>query len=238
MRCVFDRSLAALAWALAVLTAAPPAHANGLQVSPVRLELSAERPHAVLTVSNPSNAPMLIEASAFVWQPGDADDRSTPAPGVLLNPPIFELPPGARQLVRVGLKPGTALAPDRESGWRVWLAQVPDAAGAAGATAGVRMLFRVNLPLLIAPRGAAPARALWGRTPDALTLANTGRRVLQVHGLSARRADGAALALPMQSVLPETSVRWPLPDDWRAATLDVRGTSNVGVVRHTLPPLR
>lgn len=224
---------ALLAWAALWSVAVAPAHAGGLKVQPVRLELRPERASGLLTISNPSNEPMLVQAEAFAWRQVNGEDVLEPAPGVLLNPPIFELPPGGRQLVRVGFRSATPAA--GESAWRIWLSQVPEGAPrpemGEELPQGVRMLFRVSLPLFVTPPGAARAAPEWRLEQGELTLANRGARHLQLHDLVFRRDDGARLAQDMRYVLPGATARWSLPPDWRGRALTVEAGSNVGAIR-------
>jgi fimbrial chaperone protein len=83
----------------------PPRSAEGgqLKVSPIRLDLGAEAPISAVTVSNPADEPMLLHLSIQAWDHAGGSDRYRDTRDLLLNPMIFELEPGQKQLVRIGL---------------------------------------------------------------------------------------------------------------------------------------
>jgi fimbrial chaperone protein len=225
---------------LALLCGMLPAGAMAFQVQPVRLELPAERAQGVLTVRNTTDAPLLLQAEVFTWRQAEGSDELTPTRDVLVNPPIFEIAPGASQLVRVGLRPGASQSAGRESTYRVWLTQLPrtreptDNAGAAGnasSSSGVTILFRMNLPLFVTPRAARPAEAVWQRDADALRASNPGARHLSLREIVLTRPDGVTLKLPHRTVLAGAEARWALPPDWRDAVFVVSVTDEGGTRR-------
>lgn len=207
------------------------APAQAFQVQPVRLELPAERAQGVLTVHNPTAAPLLIQAEVFDWQQADGSDVLTPTRNVLVNPPIFEIAPGASQLVRVGLRPDAKPIAGRESSYRVWLSQLPRANDAPGN--GVKILFRLNLPLFVAARDARPAEAVWRHDADALRLTNLGTRHLALREVVLTREDGTTLKLPHRTVLAGADAHWPLPPDWRDAAFAVKALAADGALLAT-----
>jgi fimbrial chaperone protein len=217
----------ALIWGLA-------AHAAGFQVQPVRLDLDAAQNNAVLTVSNPTKAPLLIQAEAFAWRQENNEDILEPTSALLLNPPIFELAPGARQLVRVGRRPGMPSAAGREASYRLWLSQLPNAG--TDASQGIRLLFRVSLPVFIASTDPGRARPVWSLTREALVLSNSGTRHLHLRETKLLRIDGTAVSLPMRYVLPGAYVSWPLPPEWRSRAFAVEADTDAGSFAARLDP--
>lgn len=208
-----------------------------MQVAPVRLDLAPGRAVGVLTVTNPSTEPMLVQAEGFAWRQFDGEERLDPALELLLSPPIFELAPGAKQLVRVGFRVAPKLIDGREGAWRVWLSQLPDSSE-IDPSQGVRMLFRVSLPLFVTPTGAARAQTTWRRDADSVSVSNHGGRHLQLRALALRcdesgRGD-AAHNVGMAYVLPDATVRWALPAACRGRTVNVEADSDAGTIRQRL----
>lgn len=213
------------------------ASAQAFQIEPVRIDLPAERANAVLTVRNPGPDTLLIQAEGFRWQQQHGEDTLTPAPQLIVNPPIFEIPPGGQQLVRVGLR--ATLTPASETSYRLWLTQLatPQARDTP-ADGGVRLLFRASLPVFVTPRQAAPAQAVWLRENGQLRLVNPGARHMRLNALALQHPDGQRLTLNPGYVLAGAYTEWPLPAAWQHSRLDVEATSDLGPLsaRLAAPP--
>ena len=95
-------SVVTLATLLTLLTGVGSTHA--FQVRPVRVELGSRLPASQLVVSNPTAQTVLIQADAFDWTQDKDQEHLDPSASLIVNPPIFELAPGAQQVVRVGLR--------------------------------------------------------------------------------------------------------------------------------------
>src|SRR5689334_2849737 len=80
------------------LLAAPRAHAQSLEVAPVRIELAAGQTTTTVTVTNRGTKATGIQARAFAWSQSANDDQLSPTKDVLLSPPIAEVAPGETQL--------------------------------------------------------------------------------------------------------------------------------------------
>ncbi len=139
-----------LAAALAARAFAPaPAAAQGLQVAPVNLELAAGETITTVTVSNHSDQPTGIQVRSFDWRQEGGQDVLSPTQLLEVSPPIFEVPPGGSQLVRLVLRS----TPDtREASYRLLFDQLPTANGR-----GVTLALRFSVPLFAEPQGAVSA---------------------------------------------------------------------------------
>jgi fimbrial chaperone protein len=226
-----------IACLLALLGSAAAAWAGGFEVQPVQLAMRVGQPSTVLTVSNPTTEPVLIQAEAFVWQQDKGEDVLLPAPGLLLNPPIFELAPGARQLVRIGFKPGSVPPSAREASYRIWLSQLP-AARTDDDAPGVQLLFRLSLPLFVSPRQAMAAQPVWTLSGGELVLANPGARHVHLLSLTLRRAAGERMNLNLSQryVLAGAELHWPLPTEWQERALSIELVTDVGRQTISLVP--
>ncbi|MCM2333997.1 MAG: fimbria/pilus periplasmic chaperone [Anaeromyxobacteraceae bacterium] len=137
------------ALAAALVAAALPASGAELDVSPILIELGGATTTALVTVRNAGAESVRLQLRAYRW---DQDDRGqmelSPAPEVVVYPPLLELPPGASRNVRLGadLRPG-----DAEGAFRLFLEELPAPPGPAGQNQ-VRVLTRVGIPVFVAPK--------------------------------------------------------------------------------------
>jgi len=180
-----------------------------LILSPVRIELSAARPYAVLRITNSAAEPVTLHARAFRWSFDEHDDVLTTTNDLILNPPMATLAPKAVQVVRIGLR-----TPNQTTGeltYRVIVEEVPtqkrEAVGSEIST-----ILKLSLPVFAAPRRPATPRLEWNaRRTDAGQLVveavNTGLAHIQIRKLlvssseDRTRSDtfeGAVYLLPSQ----------------------------------------
>ncbi|KQX88875.1 molecular chaperone [Variovorax sp. Root473] len=202
---------------------------TSLSVAPLRIALTPARPVASLTMGNAEAAEVAVQAEVVHWsQDRDGNDIYEPTRDVLVNPAIFRLPAGGRQIVRLGLQ---VPAEARERSYRIFLRQLPrDQAlpqdGADGAK--VQTLLRIGVPVFVPP-AQPPQRVLnWSLQADRagparLVLDNQGNEHIQITQLAVRRDNGAQLlrknlslyVLAGQSVGIPLELLAPLPPDTR-----------------------
>mgnify|MGYP000853808922 CR=1 FL=1 len=216
--------------------AATCAGAADLGVMPVRVELSARQDRQAITVSNRGAEPVLIQAETVSWVQTDGEDQYTPTRELLVNPPLFTIPSGGSQIVRVGLR--RPVDAERELSYRIFLREVPGAPPSATGDKGqqIRVLLELRLPVYVAPARPQPAQR-WraSRSADGgieLELANTGNAHVVVGGLrllAPGALPGAAPLAEMKgggSVLAGQRRVWhlaPPAPDGRFFVLEVRG---------------
>jgi fimbrial chaperone protein len=212
--------------------------AAGFQVNPIRIDLSAAHPSSVLTLSNPSQEHILVQAEAFSWRQTNGEDQLEPTTALVLNPPIFELPPNGRQLLRVGLRQRPIGGVEQT--YRLWLSQLPaSAAHTAQAPEdtqqGVKLLLRVSLPVFAASHTAPAAQPVWQRqSDDRLKLSNRGQRHLQLLRLRVHDSQGTSLDLPPRYVLGGSEVLWQLPPGWQGRQVQIEADSDAGPLHASL----
>lgn len=191
--------LGAALW-VGLLLAPLPAAATSLSVAPLRIVLTLQRPVASLTMGNAEDTEVAVQAEVVAWSQQDGRDAYEPTRDVLVNPAIFRLPPGGRQIVRLGLQ---VPADATERSYRVFLRQLPrdqalPADGSEGAK--VQTLLRIGVPVFVPP--LQPRRALhWSLQPSGratgatwrLVFDNQGSEHIQVTQLVVRREDGTEL---------------------------------------------
>lgn len=216
--------------------------AGGFTVSPIRLEMQAGARAISLQLGNGADRTKTVQIEAMRWTQVDGQDRYEAAPELVINPPLFRVAPGARQVVRAGFRGG---APDGavERAYRLYLQELPD--GDEPPTSQLRLLLRIGVPLFIAPRAPVKAEPRWtlARGADgelSVELRNDGGRRVRVDALEIAGAGlgGESRVLGgLSYVLPGQVRRWPLPGDVVTATpLRLSGRSDAGPLDVALAP--
>ncbi|MEW1782690.1 molecular chaperone [Arthrobacter sp. NPDC080086] len=160
-------------------------HAANFTVTPVRVELSQQRPSAALTVKNEmTDEPVVVELRTVAWTQNGGEDTYAPAQDLLATPPIFTLAPGATQVIRVGLRHPPA--DDREVCYRLFLREVPPPPKPG--FAGVQIALEMRLPVFAKPRAPTAPQLKWRAEPQpdgamALAVTNDGTAHAQVANL-------------------------------------------------------
>jgi fimbrial chaperone protein len=175
-------SLSCLPWATAAAT---------LEISPVSINLAPGQHVTTIEVTNRGAAPVAIQIRPYAWtQAGDADVLA-PTRDIVLSPPIFTVPAGASQTIRLLLRGGTGVAAERN--YRLQLDEAPPV---NTDSQQVAIALRVSLPVMAAPARPSPqplqwraARGLGGRIT--LSATNTGGAYDRVHAIAVTLPDGS-----------------------------------------------
>jgi fimbrial chaperone protein len=197
---------ASLLWAPLI---APPAHAGTLQINPVLLEVNGSRRTALITLRNEESTPVTVRTYALEWRQQGGEDVYAETSAVIVSPPIFTIPAGGTQLIRVGLR--SASAPPQA--YRLIVEEVPDARPGDG----IRVLLRLNLPLYSSVPAGDPAVVRWSAWRDhdgswMLEAVNPGAGYVRLNPDLARSATGVGVAdgITLGTVLPGATRRWSL----------------------------
>ena len=142
-----------LRWWLTVLFALTDlAHSTTLQVAPIRLTLTSQRPIAAMTIGNGDDQEIGVQAEVVEWLQENGKDVYRATQDVVANPLIFRIAARGQQILRIGLRvPENA----KERSYRIFLQQLPfDQASSrnshdAGAT--LQTLLRVGVPIFVPP---------------------------------------------------------------------------------------
>jgi len=190
--------------AIAALAFAGPAHAQtgGIQVAPVVVEMTPERSFGSVRVRNARARSTAFEIDVYAWTQVNGEDVLTPTDALIVAPGVFEMAPGAEQVVRVG-----AIAPgrERETAFRIILRELP-----TQSTSGARLGFtlEMSLPVFVTPDGAEASVMASPEAGSMLTVANVGAahaRMISVEGVNTGAVEApryllagaeAALTLP------------------------------------------
>lgn len=137
------------ALAAALVAAAAPASGAELDVSPILVELGGGATTALVSVRNAGAEAVRLQLRAYRWSQDDRGQMElSPAPELVVYPPLLELAPGAGRNVRLGTDLPAAGA---EGAFRLFLEELPPPPGPAGQNQ-VRVLTRVGIPVFVAPK--------------------------------------------------------------------------------------
>ena len=132
---------------ISLLAVSCHAMAGSFKVQPVRVDLSPSQATAVLHVTNESDSPTVVQVGIKAWSQSSGRDVFKPTRNVLATPPIFTIPAGGEQIVRVGLmSPPKA---NREDTYRIFLSQVPPKPRPG--LRGLQFALRISIPIFVTP---------------------------------------------------------------------------------------
>lgn len=204
------RRPAGLGWGLVAVLAAAPVAASSLQVSPTRVEITAEQQIVALNVSNAGNEAASVQLELMAWSQRDGKDHYVPSAELLATPPIFTVPAGSQQIIRIGLR----RAPDAttELAYRLFLQELPPPLEKG--FQGLQVVLRLSLPVFVAPATAPPSHQLqWqasriGTEEWLLAATNTGNAHAQVSDLVLAFGKDRLKPGNMLYVLPGATREW------------------------------
>lgn len=226
------RNLRAMLAGVFLLAACPLAAqaAGAILLWPVDPVIEADGRAAALWMENRGPDPVLLQLRIFGWTQQDGENVYAPQTEVVGSPPMIELAPGARQLVRLTRMQPLKTAEERA--YRVIVDEIPRSRdGDGSAAAGVRFQLRYSLPLFVYGEGIRPARAATRGRGEAVpqlvwrTVMHEGRAHVEVqnHGpvharLTRAELQAGGVAVNMADgllgyVLPGATMRWPLPQE-------------------------
>lgn len=229
--------LACAALVAVVMFATAPASAAGLQVTPISLDIPAQEQSQAMFLSNSGKTTLRAQVRVQAWTQSGGTEKLDATREIVASPPIVEIAPGARQMVRiVRLQPAPAA---QEKTYRLIIDELPGTdAAQPSAAAGLQFLLRYSVPVFVLPSAAAgsaalaPASAANGAMPladvtrlsgsvkangpDASTLVivNNGARRAKISQLAYVDARGQRnILFPglMGYVLAGQTMQWPLP---------------------------
>lgn len=231
--------LAPLVTALVLTFGAMPAHADGLRVAPVLLEVTAPGAATTLTLRNEGNLPITVQSRVFHWTQVDGLEYHQPTQDVVVSPPITQLAPGTTQTVRVVR---TSRAPVQgEEAYRIYVDELPNRTQRQGGT--VSFATRMRIPLFFVQPGATLPAVTWSlrRSSDYVLLEaqNSGNVRLRLSDLTLARG-GSPVAQQnglVGYVLGNSVMRWSLGPASRigGTGLNLRADTNRGALQADVP---
>ncbi|HEY6941176.1 molecular chaperone [Dokdonella sp.] len=202
----------------ALLMTAGKVGASGLQVAPIGLEFTPSSSAQGLWLTNTGDRELRAQVRVFHWTQAGGKDELAASQGLVASPPMLELAPGARQLVRI-IRTGGAPSGADEDAFRVLVDELPQAAQAQ--SSGLQYVLRYSIPVFVSgapvPDADVAAALQWSLERDgdgaALVARNSGARHVQISDLELRSGNGDALESRSGLygyVLPGITMRWPL----------------------------
>ncbi len=173
------------ACSLAFILGITSAQAGSYAVNPVRVSLSAAQPTGSLTVRNDGTEATTVQLELRQWSQQDGKEVLQPTEDLLATPPIFTVPAGGRQVIRVGLRQRPDV--EQELTYRLLLQELPMASEEAGT--GLKMALNISLPVFIKPAVESRPVMHWTATRNAagtlaLSVRNSGNAHVKVTRLS------------------------------------------------------
>jgi fimbrial chaperone protein len=158
--------------------------ASSFSVMPVRVELSPGKLNSVLRVNNAGDESLMMQVSVLRWTTDGEKDLYSPVDDILLNPPVFNVPAHATQILRLGLRKSNVT--QDELAYRLIVAEVPKPLPPG--FLGLRTIVRVSIPIFIKTPAPAAAQLSWEATRDAdgvliLTAVNHGHAHIQIRAM-------------------------------------------------------
>jgi fimbrial chaperone protein len=235
-----------LALAALVLLAFPFARevrAASLEVNPVLITLAAGQTATVIEVTNHSATPTAIQARAYHWTQTGDDDTLAPTRDIIVSPPIFTVPGGSSQTMRLLLR-NVSTATGGERSYRLLLDEVP---AANTLNRQVSFTMRLSLPVFVGGAASAQPRLQWRAEHAAngqtvLTVANTGSAYDRLGAVAVTLANGTHPKVVLRSttpyVLPGAERHWIVQDQRSGpgGPLHLSVTSLTGKSEQTLTP--
>lgn len=204
---------ALLASCLALLTT--PAFAAGVAISPTTLDAHVDVPAQAIALHNRGDAPLRYQVRAYHWSQANGVDVLSEANDVLATPAIVEVPAQGRRVVRLMRLRGVGTI----GYYRVFVHQLPAAAGDAPVGSNVSLLVHHSIPMAFEPNKKDVSLSV-GTEVDGYRLHNAGTAAARVTRL------GPAGGTPWREgalgwVLPGTSKTIPLESKDRSASVSV-----------------
>jgi fimbrial chaperone protein len=207
----------ALAWAAALQV-----HAADLQVAPISIQFTESEQSHGLWLTNSGTLPLRAQVRVQGWSQVEESDKLEPSRDLVASPPVAEIPPGERQLVRI-VRVERA-PPGQERSYRLIVDELPSVGGPAS---GLKLLLRYSIPVFVTPgvRDATEigqpsarleTRIRMGERGLELVARNRGSSRVRISGLVHEDTEGHRTVLVpglLGYVLAGQKVRWPLPPE-------------------------
>lgn len=216
--------MAALLAGLAAVAGAPVMAAS-LQVAPILVELEDGENAEALWLSNAGETLIRAQVRVLAWSQADDEDQLRSSRGLLASPPILEIPPGERQLVRI-VRPDPGPVP-AEQAYRLLVDELPDPEQEV--SSGLQFLLQYSIPVFVLPPGVAPRDMPGPKAPtdasvltatvtgagnqSTLTVFNRGNQRVRLSALASVDAGGTETMLVpglVGYVLAGQRMQWPL----------------------------
>lgn len=162
-----------------------------LQIQPIRLEIEAGRAGSFLLVNHHEH-PVLLEARAFSWrQRENGVDELEPTRDIVLTPPIMRIAPGARQTIRLALRPDAQTALDTEAPYRLMLEELPSGDEPPGVNLRLRYLMPIFVRNGAVTAGPVSLRVVGEGAACRIVAKNAGSRHIRIESMQVNVSEKA-----------------------------------------------
>jgi fimbrial chaperone protein len=218
------------------------AQAASLEILPVTVTLAPGQTATTIEVMNRGGGTAAIQARAYSWTQAGDEDPLAPTQDIILSPPIFTIPEGASQTMRVLLRGGIGAGAERS--YRLLLDEVP---AANTGKKGIVIALRMSLPVIAASASSAAQTLQWRaeRGPDGqtvLTAINAGQAYDRVGAIGVTLSDGSHPKVVSRAtnsyVLPGAQRHWVVQGRGGVpgGQLRLSVTTQAGKTEQTLTP--
>lgn len=193
------------------------AQAGSYGINPVKLTLSGQNPTQIMTVRNDGAQAAVLQVELAAWSQADGQEIYAPTRDLLATPPVFTLPAGASQIIRIGLR----RAPDeqRELAYRMFLQEVPPPAKPDAVE--LQVALRISVPVFVTPAQPAKPVLQWqvARTDEhtlkiGVTNVGNGHDHLSAYKIYRSGSDQPVLSQQLFAyLLPGATRYWSLTAD-------------------------
>jgi fimbrial chaperone protein len=187
-------------------------------VSPVRIFMEPNDRAIALTITNEGNEPLVMQADLYNWHQNDlsGEDELELTEDLFLSPPIIQLQPLSRQVVRLA-RMSNAVPPEQLT-YRLIVREIPEAAPPEDGLA-VQVALALSLPVFISPINAQARLdcTLERLSPESLDVwcENVGSAYAQPRQITLTDTDGKDLITlePAAYILPGIRRRYELTSE-------------------------
>jgi len=214
--------------------------AGTFTVTPVRVQVSASRPNAILQIANREDEPVTLQAHVVAWSFDGQKDVLVDSDEVMLNPPIAIIGGHQTQAIRMGLR--KLNDGPQERSYRLILEEVPQAPKPN--FIGIRTIIKMSIPIFVSPKTAIAPRLSWQavKMSDSrvkLIAINQGSAHIQIKSMDVTGPDSVQAylkSLPPTYILPNQQREWVI-DDERARVANrmrITGVTDAGALHETI----
>lgn len=221
---------------MALLGAVPVQGASSVLIWPIDPVLEADQQASALWLENRGSETANLQVRVFAWSQSDFGDQYQNQREVIGSPPVANLEPGQKQLVR--LTRTKDVPPGQELAYRIIIDEIPSPKLPAASTdsktaAAIQFQMRYSIPLFAYgaglwskedlarqrdPKGAGVPDLSWRKVVQGghsyLEIRNRGAVHARITDMAFKQGgqNHPVVQGLMGYVLPGASMRWPIPD--------------------------
>lgn len=119
---------------------------SGVNVRPLRIDLSNDQRGSSITVDNGQTAPEIMRVEVDAWDQSSGSDRYVRSTDLLVVPPVLDIAPQQGRVVRLALR--SLVSGSRERAYRVFVTEVPPQIKQTQG-AQVQVAYRIGIPVFV-----------------------------------------------------------------------------------------